>query len=126
MKKFDIYFHSSVGYQAVKQGFSWPAFFFTWIWAFYHRLVGSGLAILSVTFFFLPFAYIYNNEGNTGAALILLLINLGFVILFGEQGNNWISQNLLHKGFNFVKKISASSTQNAVDSVAKQKSSLKV
>ena len=55
MKQFTIFHNPILGYQVAKNGWSWPAFFFQWIWAFMKRLwlVGSivllaGTALSSV------------------------------------------------------------------------------
>ena len=31
MKQYTVFQHPTSGYEAVKNGWSWPAFFFTWI-----------------------------------------------------------------------------------------------
>ena len=31
METYKVYFHRTGWYRAVKQGFSWPAFFFMWL-----------------------------------------------------------------------------------------------
>jgi len=38
VKTFNIYHHPIHGYEAVKVGFSWPAFFFAFIWMLLKRL----------------------------------------------------------------------------------------
>ena len=38
MKTFKVYEHEIYGYEAVKQGFSWPALFFGFIWALVKKL----------------------------------------------------------------------------------------
>ena len=46
MKQFAILQHPALGYEVVKLGWSWPAFFFTWIWAFLKRLWLVGVIVL--------------------------------------------------------------------------------
>ncbi|PCJ61630.1 MAG: hypothetical protein COA65_01390 [Rhodospirillaceae bacterium] len=50
MKTFDVYKHPIQGYQAVKQGFCWPALFFTIIWAFAAKMWALGFTILGIIF----------------------------------------------------------------------------
>lgn len=38
MKQYRVYSHSNGHIEFIKTGFSWPAFFFTWIWAFTKKL----------------------------------------------------------------------------------------
>ncbi|MCY4487204.1 MAG: DUF2628 domain-containing protein [Deltaproteobacteria bacterium] len=45
MKKFSILRHATSGYEVVKNGWSWPAFFFTWIWAFVKKLWLIGVIV---------------------------------------------------------------------------------
>ncbi len=40
MKTFNLYRHPTQGFEAVKVGFSWPAFFFTILWMLVKRLWG--------------------------------------------------------------------------------------
>ncbi len=51
MKQFSVFQHPIRGYEAVKNGWSWPAFFFTWIWAFVKRLWLVGVMVLLPGFF---------------------------------------------------------------------------
>ena len=42
MKTFQVYKHPIAGIEAIKVGFSFPAFFFGWIWMFIKKLWGYG------------------------------------------------------------------------------------
>ncbi len=46
MTQFSIFQHPTLGYEAVKNGWSWPAFLFTWMWAFVKRLYLIGWIVL--------------------------------------------------------------------------------
>jgi len=46
MKTFDLYRHPTVGYEAVKRGFSWPGFFIGAIWALSKRMWLGGTLLL--------------------------------------------------------------------------------
>ena len=46
MKQFAILQHPALGHEVVKNGWSWPAFFFTWLWALVKRLWIVGVIIL--------------------------------------------------------------------------------
>jgi hypothetical protein len=45
MKTFKVFRHPTLGFQAVKEGFSWPGFFFGPIWAFAKKLWGYAFLI---------------------------------------------------------------------------------
>jgi len=49
-RTFEVLKHPLKGLEAVKRGFSWPAFLFTWIWAVVNRLwlLGIVFVILSL------------------------------------------------------------------------------
>ncbi|MEM0111894.1 MAG: DUF2628 domain-containing protein, partial [Candidatus Parvarchaeota archaeon] len=48
MKTYNIYKHPLGDIKAVKVGWSWPAFFFTWIWAFVKGLYVVGVILLII------------------------------------------------------------------------------
>ena len=48
MKEYKVFKHPIGKIETVKQGWSWPAFFFNWIWALIKRMWG-----IAVTFFLL-------------------------------------------------------------------------
>lgn len=50
MKQFDVYSHPVHGFKVVKNGFSWPGFFFTWLWMML-RDMWVGAAILFGSYF---------------------------------------------------------------------------
>jgi len=46
MNFYNVYRHPVRGHEAVKLGWSWPGFFFTWIWAFAKRMKSIAVALL--------------------------------------------------------------------------------
>jgi len=119
MKTFDVYKHPVQGYQAVKVGFSWPAFFFTWIWAFIKKLWGYGLAFIGVIFIFLVVETAFTQGGNFGGTLIMLLLQFGLFVLFGVKGNDWRNKDLKKRGYEHVQTLRAETPDAAVASVTK-------
>ena len=76
MRTFDVYKHRTQGYEAVKQGFSWPAFFFTRIWAFVKKLWLHGIVGLVVLAFLEAAFDVFQSEGQPGAAGVALRLQL--------------------------------------------------
>ena len=76
---------------AVKQGFSWPAFFFWWIWPFTKGLILPGI-IAIVLFFCWPV----------------------LVIIYGMKGNKWWANRLVKNGFVLVGTVQARNQTEAV------------
>ena len=118
MKKFSVYQHPVLGYEAVKQGFSWPAFIFSWIWALTKKLWLHGilmgcfdvlLMILAVNIFADPFA--------TPTEIILWIARL----FFGFRGNAWRASNLKKRGYGFAGIVDAEDEDIAISWVRRFK-----
>ena len=96
MNQFNIFQHPTLGYEAVKKGWSWPAFLFTWIWAFVKRLWLIAALIL-VLFWSLvnaiPEAWVVGN----------LIIS----IVMGVKGNELRVKRLRDSGYEEVATVEA-------------------
>ena len=113
MKQYKIFQHPSGVTEAVKQGWSWPAFFFSGIWAMVKKQWALGIGVL-VGFFALGFfvALSFDNS-STGEGFI----NLAAVIcniIFGVQGNSWRENNLMSRGYEFKDTVSAANPEGAL------------
>ena len=62
MKNFNIYENPEGIPEAVKKGWSWPGFCFTWIWCFIKGLGVLGSIILAFTFFGIIVTISYPSE----------------------------------------------------------------
>lgn len=109
MKTFKIYQHPIRGYEAIKVGWSWPAFFLPFVWlcvkklwefAGYWLFLGVGVVI---------FERAIPEEPETGLGIILSLIGLLFAmwLIPPWKGNNWLMKNLMKQGYMFIKEIEA-------------------
>ena len=119
MKTFDVYKHPTQGYQAVKQGFGWPAFIFTIIWAFVKKMWGLGFAFLGVIFLLTLVETAFEQEGSQAGVLVMLLAQLAFYIVVGVKGNDWRRGNLVKRGFERLNTVEAETLDAAIGSVAK-------
>jgi len=119
MKTFDVYKHPTQGYQAVKQGFGWPAFFFTVIWAFVKKMWGLGFAFLGVIFLLSLVKTVFEQVGSEGGVQVMSLALLAFYIVFGVEGNNWRRGNLQKRGFEKLRTVQAETPDAAIGEVAK-------
>src|SRR5437660_2488785 len=110
-RTFEVFKHPLRDFTAVKRGFSWPGFFFTWIWAFVSRLwvVGAVLFVLSLIIGFLSRQLVHENP-------LILLLSLVLPLVVGFKGNSWRSEALQNRGFNYVGAIAAA---NAGEAIAK-------
>jgi len=116
MKIFDVYKHVTQGYRAVKQGFAWPAFFFTFIWAFVNKMWGDGFALLLVI---ITLNLVQTIFVSLSVTLVMLLAQLAFCIVVGVKGNSWRRGNLVHRGFEKMNTIEAETPDAAIATVAK-------
>jgi hypothetical protein len=108
--------------EAVKMGWSWSAFFFTWMWALGKRIwmlttLTTGTLVLSLVLSFIAIAI--EPEFATKLSLEFLLIYagylaLGFSTLMGFNGNQWYENKLLTRGYRFQAMIMADSSKEAI------------
>lgn len=123
MKTFTVYQHPSHGFEAVKKGFSWPAFFFGVIWILVKRLwwlaalwVGLYVALGLVD-------DVVDTSEETGEQMIVyLLIGIGYLALWvvpGFMGNRWKEANLTKRGFRLLGTVDAETVDAAVAQLAR-------
>ena len=114
MKGYKIFEHPDGKVEVVKQGWSWPAFVFTFFWLLVKRMwVLAGIIFAS----FLIIVFI---GGVAGGAIeksldeILSIANIMIMVVFGLKGNNLKEKNLLSRGFDFRTTLTASNHDGAV------------
>lgn len=122
MKTFNIYTHSSLPAEAVKVGFSWPAFFFGVIWMAVKNLWSHAAGYLAV---YVGLYFFENLIKETGrgmvAVVLLLLIAAGYFALWlvpAFKGNAWREANLVNRNFTFKEAIQADSPEAALAAIS--------
>src|SRR5579871_3641209 len=110
LREFEIFSKPSFPTMAVKRGFSWPGFFFHWIWAFSRGLWLHGAAIIGVGVAIGFVDLIFFGASRWLNGLLVLALN----IVVGIRGNSWRSQKLEHNGYEFAGLIEARSPASAV------------
>ncbi|MBT5530888.1 MAG: DUF2628 domain-containing protein [Cytophagia bacterium] len=105
-KRFNIYKNEAGHFDVVKIGWSWPAFFFSWIWCLYKNILNYGILILTINLFF-PFYYGVSD-------LITILIGWVTMIWIGTNGNKYLEKQLLESGYRYFKTISAKNHESAL------------
>lgn len=105
--------------KAVKQGWSWPGFFFDLIWVFIKRMWFIGLVVFGF-FFMLGFIQgIYANEPEVSSN-ILSLINastIGIKVLLGWKGNSYYADALETRGYQLIGVVDAANPDAATAKV---------
>ena len=108
MKNFNIYVSDDSPSQAVKAGWSWPGFFFTWIWALVKGLYPIGIGVLVG---YVAIGY-YGNSADQG--FLASVVPLGVSIWLGITGNKQREDDLLKKGFSHTAEVTASNPDKAL------------
>jgi hypothetical protein len=100
--------------RAVKRGWSWPAFFFSWIWAFTKGLIAIGAGVIV---YLIILGVIFSSDRDTGDALGTIVVALlACNVWLGAKGNKFVEDNLTKKGFKFAGTVNAATAKGAVAS----------
>lgn len=115
MKMFSVYENSMTGQKvAVKQGFSWPAFFLNWIWAFVKGVNKYGVILLGVSVALMVFL-LFVKEARWVTGLFLFYAGiLASWIISGLKFNQWHEESLKMKGFVLKDSVMAANAASAI------------
>lgn len=99
--------------EAVKQGWSWPAFFFSFAWALVKKMwiLGVGIFIFLLISTFMVDALAPSMES---ANAIKTLIKFLVIIPFGISGNYWREKHLVSRGYREVGLVSGTNPDAAL------------
>ena len=102
MKQFVILQHPALGHEVVKNGWSWPAFFFTWLWAFVKRLWIVGVIILLA------------GMALSSVPEIWLVGEVIISVVMGANGNKLRVNRLRDSGYEQVATVAAKTPDGAL------------
>ena len=102
MKQYAVFQHPTSGYEVVKNGWSWPAFFITWIWALVKRLwlVGVIVFLFGILVSSIPEAWLVGD----------LIIR----VVMGAKGNELRCKRLTDSGYEQVATVAARTPDHAL------------
>jgi hypothetical protein len=80
--------------QFIKEGFNWKAFFFTGLWALYHRLWWPMLGLFAYNILVLSM-YDSHTLSHTGLAIV----DLGIHAIIGFEANEWLRSRLKKQAY---------------------------
>jgi len=112
MKQYEVFKHPSGASEAVKQGWSWPAFFFGFIWAMTKKLWAIGFGVLAGAFV-VGFILAVAGAGE-GGDLLMNIASLIVSIIFGLNGNSWRRNNLISRGYEQADIVTAANQEDAL------------
>ncbi len=113
MKRYKIYKGPFRAKEAVKQGWSWPAFLFTSIWALVKHLWVIGFCVIAASVA-LALAPEFLQMGGTEVDRLINIVGLIVAFVFGANGNSWREDNLLSRGFKYVGMVEAANVDEAL------------
>ena len=123
MKPFNVYKHPTLGFEAVKVGFSWPAFFFGIIWMLVKKLWGlAGLWIGAYIVCWLIESVADSSPDDWAKAGVYLLLAAAYFALWlvpPFSGNKWREGNLSKRGYELLGTVQAETPDAAVAQAAK-------
>ena len=97
----------------IKEGWNWPAFFFTWLWAFSKSMFIKGFAIIGIVFFLVFFLVSLPKE-YVAIYLFVQILPISINIFMGNKGNNFLITDLEKKGYKPIKEIEAKNKVTAI------------
>lgn len=92
---FDIYSHSGGEVEAVKRGFSWPAFFFSWIWASSKKLWNVAFVLMGLNIV----SWIVVGKGDLPVVLGISIVVIVIPIIVAISGNAMRRAKLTSLGY---------------------------
>lgn len=122
MKVYKIYANTQGHYKAVKQGWSWPAFGFSCVWAMVNRIWRMSSVSVSL-FFIIGFsslivlaipAEMMARFSNDLLVIYGIYFVLGIQLLMGFNGNAWYERSLVIKGYTCQELVIANNEQDAI------------
>ena len=122
MKIYKVYGNLNGNTGAVKMGWSWAAFFFTWVWALVKKIwmlttLTTGALLLLLVLSFIVVAIVPEFSAKLSLEFLLIYAGyllLGFSALMGFNGNQWYENKLLTRGYRFQAMIMADTSKEAI------------
>lgn len=111
-RRYSVYEHPTLGHQAIKQGFSWPAALLSVVWMFRKRLFVHGLVCAAFYLLSLSLIGMFSQSDVFAVATCAALW-----LAPGFRGNLWLENDLRHRGFEL--KAAALPAANADAAVAR-------
>lgn len=123
MSVFKVYQHPTEGYDAVKDGFSWPAFFFGIIWMLVKKLwIRAALWFGMYIGFSILEAAADESRGSWVQTIAYVSLAAAYLALWlapGFRGNKWREEDVSQRGYKLVDVAHAETPEAAIARVLK-------
>ena len=113
MKTYYVLTHAEKESKAIKDGFSWPAFFFPIPWALVKGLFGVAFMLFLTWVVLFSISYgimVIAPEASSWLSLIFLLAK----IVAGNLANDWLKEKLCESGYVLERKVEAKQPSQAI------------
>ncbi len=97
-----VYEHPDGRRQIIKNGFSWPAFFFGPLWAWRKGMGGLGFVLLAVALLLQSMPLLFIDSIGEAGIVVYPVVTVAVVTWIGGQGNAWLRKSALDRGFRQV------------------------
>ena len=119
VKTYKIFKHPNGEIQAVKQGWSWPGFFFGGLWALIKKLWGVAILLFIIGLMIKAFSFIISISQGIEVGLVvdrILFSIFGITtgIVLGINGNKLREKKLISNGFEYKDIVNANNPQEAI------------
>ncbi|MBI1176549.1 DUF2628 domain-containing protein [bacterium] len=108
-RPYQIHTHPDGNVQAIKAGFSWPAFFFGWIWCLVKRLY-----LQAVVLFFIWVAVGVGDYFRPEGSVMYACVGILAAIFVGLKGNTWLARRAEFGGYEFRGLVPSDSPKAAI------------
>ena len=99
----------------VKQGMSWPAFFFSVLWALWHRLWGTAV-LLALALVGFDLLFLVLGVDDTASAIAWL----GLAVYTGLSASDWRCRGLERRDMRLTAIVAAPNAERAVQRLLKR------
>ena len=102
----------------MKLGWSWPAFFFDFLWALFKKMWWLGGCIFAA---FVLLESLFSMEDEALYELVILAF-IVLRVIFAVNGNRWRENNLQSRGYDYKETQTAANPEGATALYLQQKS----
>ncbi len=120
MNTFYVFWHPALGYDAVKEGGSWPALLFGPLWAMAKRMWSLSFSILFSILIISGVEYVFDKFEMQVMANIFFFLRFAYFILVGIEGNKWRREYLIEHGYDEIETVEAANKDSAIAIVMNQ------
>jgi len=120
MRNFNLYKHPRLEIvEAVKVGFSWPAFFFSFFWMLIKALWVQASVYLIACILLSKLDKAAEKANSDFLDTMMLIFIPAVMFIPGIMGNKWREKKMQKQGYEFLKTIQAESPKAAVTQISR-------